>query len=71
MKYLNLSDGLVFGLPGQHIAFERFVFPGGEPHIKLKSHFATAQDVTISTRVNNSDDFITLLLATDALYQSG
>jgi ribose-phosphate pyrophosphokinase len=71
MRYLNLTLGFTpFGLPGQWINHEQFVFPGGEPHVKLLDSFNKPQDVMITTRVNNSEDFMKLCIATEALYQS-
>jgi ribose-phosphate pyrophosphokinase len=71
MKYLNLSKGLTLGHFTQQIVFEKFVFPGGEPHIKIISKFGELVDVTVSSRLSNSDDVITLHIALDALFNSG
>lgn len=73
MKYLNLSEGFnpYNSMPGEEIAFNSFIFSGGEPHIKIISSFNEKVDITITTRLSTSDDFIMLLLATDVLYQSG
>ena len=65
MKYLNLDQQ--FSPFGKSIAFESFVFNGGEPHIKISEAVAAKNEVTITTRVRSFNDFGLLLIATDAL----
>ena len=72
MKILNLSKDLK--IPGENaIAFESFIFNGGEPHIKLQLEkpIDPKEEIFIIQRIQNSDDFILLLLATDALQRTG
>lgn len=42
-------------------------FAGGENHIKILTHFTEEDKVQINTRLNSSDDLMTLCLAVDAL----
>lgn len=68
---LNLSEGLEF-FPKSNLNFEKFKFPGGEVHIKfsINENIVSPEDtntVLISSRLNNSDDLMTLALAVDAL----
>jgi len=51
----------------KNIAFEQFIFSGGEPHIKIQSDFHTDKSVTITHRLNSFNDVGLLLLAVDAL----
>ncbi|QJD97786.1 ribose-phosphate pyrophosphokinase [Mucilaginibacter robiniae] len=69
MKTLNLSTGFkpIIVEKGE-LESHSFIFSGGEVHIKLKE---VAEDVLITTRLNNSDDVMKLLLAVDALRRSG
>lgn len=71
MKILNLSKDLK--IPSDHIAFESFIFNGGEPHIKLhvEQPIDPKEEILIVQRIQNSDDFLFLLLATDALQRIG
>lgn len=73
MKLLNLSENFEIPL-GENIAFDQFVFHGGEPHIKLQlSEPAAVVDDSclISHRVRSAEDFMTLLMATDAVRRAG
>ena len=69
MKVLNLSNGFnPFQSSTEEIESKSFLFSGGEVHIKLQG---SADDVLISTRLNDSNDVMKLLLAVDALRRSG
>ncbi len=64
MLYLHLDSS--FTPYGNTIAFESFVFNGGEPHIKiLESNLE--EKITITHRINSFNDLGLLLVATDAL----
>ncbi|NAS30030.1 ribose-phosphate diphosphokinase [Flavobacteriaceae bacterium R38] len=68
MKYLHLDNS--FTPYGKSIAFESFVFSGGEPHIKvLETNIG--ETVMITHRINSFNDLGLLLVATDALRRSG
>lgn len=73
MKILNLDPD--FQIPAaDSIGFETFTFHGGEPHLKLHLppvSFYTEEEVLIVQRICRSDDFMLLLLATDALRRTG
>lgn len=75
MMYLNLTDGFNphNALKTNTIKHEKFFFSGGEPHIKIDSDYAYAhlEDVTVTSRLNNMDDFMLLMVALDALYSIG
>jgi ribose-phosphate pyrophosphokinase len=64
MKYLHLDPS--FTPNEKSIAFESFIFNGGEPHIKITDS-NIGNEVTITHRVNSFNDFGLLLIATDAL----
>ncbi len=69
MKTLNLSTGFKpITTEAGELESQSFVFSGGEVHIKLSE---VAEEVLITTRLNNSDDVMKLLLAVDALRRSG
>ncbi|MDN5288129.1 MAG: hypothetical protein JWR38_4403 [Mucilaginibacter sp.] len=69
MKTLNLTSGFTpFQNIYEEIEGQSFLFSGGEVHIKLKDN---ASEVLITSRLNNSDDIMKLLLAVDALRRSG
>jgi ribose-phosphate pyrophosphokinase len=57
------------GLP--LIAFETFVFPGGEPHLKIRSDLDPAHPVHISHRIRTFGDLGLLCLAVDTLRRMG
>ncbi|MDY8137760.1 ribose-phosphate diphosphokinase [Aquimarina sp. 2201CG5-10] len=64
MNYLHLDP--TFRLFKESIAFESFVFNGGEPHIKILEK-SVGEEVTITHRINSFNDLGLLLIATDAL----
>lgn len=66
MNLLNLDSRFnpVKGIP---VNFEKFVFSGGEPHIKIQPGFDTEQPVLITTRIRTFEDMGFLMLAVDAL----
>ena len=53
------------------IPFEGFVFPGGEPHLRIQGPIDPQQLIRISHRVRSFADMGTLLLAVDALRRLG
>jgi ribose-phosphate pyrophosphokinase len=68
MILLNLDKN--FAPFGQGIEFQSFEFPSGcEPHIKL-APLGNADKAKITCRLRNGNDFLRLLLATDALRRS-
>ena len=69
MKYLNLDSS--FAPFGKSIAFESFVFHGGEPHIRIQEALSSDDEVTITTRIHNFNNVGLLLIATDALRRMG
>ncbi len=73
MKYLNLTKGFnPFNADLEDsIKFESFYFSGGEPHIKIISNFDNLTDVIVTCRLNNMNDVGMLMVATEALRQTG
>jgi ribose-phosphate pyrophosphokinase len=72
MKILNLSSGFQTPPQIEAIPFEAFIFNGGEPHIKLGTlPNDKDEEILIAQRVTNSEAFMQLLLATDALRSVG
>lgn len=67
MQYLHLDKN--FTPYGTSIAYESFVFNGGEPHIKIIA--PVEEEVMITQRVNSFNDLGLVLLATDALRRMG
>lgn len=70
MFYLNLTKGFTpFRTihSGSIIDHEVFIFAGGEPHVKLKLPFAMIDEVRVTSRVRNMQEFMILILALDAL----
>jgi ribose-phosphate pyrophosphokinase len=67
MKTLNLDKTFNPFPESDSINFEAFTFAGGEPHIKIKADFDTAQPVMISHRLNSFNDLGLLCVAVDAL----
>lgn len=65
MKYLNLDPQ--FQPLGPSIDFERFIFHGGEPHIKILEQLTAEDEITITTRIKSFNELGMLLMATDAL----
>ncbi|WP_130734947.1 ribose-phosphate diphosphokinase [Flavobacterium sp. J27] len=53
------------------IAFQSFVFSGGEPHIKITADFSTTQTVCVTHRLNSFADLGLFCLAIDALRRMG
>lgn len=68
MRYLHLDPD--FTPLGASIAYDFFVFNGGEPHIKIKEEILT-EKITITHRINSFNDFGLLLVATDAVRRMG
>lgn len=66
MYLLNL-DSRFNPVKGNVINFEKFVFSGGEPHIKIQPGFDMSQPVLITTRIRSFEDMGFLVLAVDAL----
>lgn len=76
MKYLNLTEGFNPYNSGviDTIKYEKFFFNGGEPHIKINEDvfpLDELEDVTITSRLTSMNEFMMLLVATDALARSG
>ncbi len=72
MKILNLSTSFQIPAHFEAIGFESFTFNGGEPHIKLgKLPSDKNEEILIAQRATNSEAFMQLLLATDALRRAG
>lgn len=59
MKTLNLFEA------NSSVEFKKFA--GGECHLKLLEQYGSDDKVRINTRLNSSDDIMTLCLAVDAL----
>ncbi|MBK7130428.1 MAG: ribose-phosphate pyrophosphokinase [Crocinitomicaceae bacterium] len=66
MKTLNLDSNFK-PQQGQEISFQQFLFPGGEPHIRITSDLAAGSSVTLTHRINSFNDLGLLCLAADAL----
>ncbi|CAM1343723.1 ribose-phosphate diphosphokinase [Tenacibaculum amylolyticum] len=66
---LNL-DPTFTPLGDNQIEFEKFVFSGGEPHIKLTTLVEEGEKVMITTRIRSFNDFGFLACAVDALRRS-
>jgi len=70
MKILNLSEGFdpFQTSPTEVMSREIFTFSGGEPHIKLHANcFDLKEDIVITHRIRNFNDFGLLAVAVDAL----
>lgn len=66
MKIINLDTE--FQPFGKGIEYDKFVFPGGEPHIRIHSgELKQGEEVLITCRVRKFEDFALVLLANDAL----
>lgn len=65
--YLNLTDGFnpLMAEDKDIIKFENFIFPGGEPHIKLRNQISNSIIITI--QLNKFEDVGLLLMAVNAL----
>lgn len=72
MLTLHLSPGFT-PTDATPIPHKAFIFNGGEPHIKLEMSKSVdpSEPVLITQRVTSSNDFMLLLLATDALRRAG
>ncbi len=73
MKYLNLTKGFnpYNADESELIKFESFFFNGGEPHIKLNVNTITEDYIMVTSRLTSMNDFMMLMIATEALTQSG
>lgn len=47
--------------------YKAWKFPGGEIHFKLKTSYYDCNEFNIITRINNSDDFMLMLIAIDTI----
>jgi ribose-phosphate pyrophosphokinase len=56
---------------GDEITFERFVFTGGEPHLKINVAFEIDSIVCITTRINTFEEVGFICIAVDALRRMG
>lgn len=66
MNVLNLDPDFQ-PANGNTLSFEKFVFSGGEPHIKIQPDLDSQQPVMITTRLRNFEALGFLILAVDAL----
>lgn len=72
MKILNLSSDFQLPAQSEAVGFNAFTFNGGEPHIKLASlPTDKTAEILLIQRVVDSETFMLLLLATDALRRAG
>lgn len=69
MKYLHLDKQ--FEPFGKSIAFDSFIFSGGEPHIIIKEALQETDQVMITCRPRSFSDFGSMLLAVDAIKRFG
>ncbi len=68
---LNLDPNfLPYGNANQ-VAYQSFVFAGGEPHIKLLTDLGGVKELTISQRIGSFNDMGLLLMAVDAVRRAG
>lgn len=71
MDYLHLDEAFCAALQPA-VAYTAHRFPGGEPHIKLQvPGYQKGAELTITTRLKDSEAVISLLLATDAARRAG
>lgn len=68
--YLNLDKNFS-PFNGEEIDFERFVFAGGEPHLKINPAFEINAIVCITTRINSFEEIGFICIAVDALRRMG
>jgi len=68
---LNLDSQFKPYKSKKEILFKQFVFPGGEPHIKIEESTILSDEVTITHRVDNFNKIGEILLANDALHRMG
>lgn len=71
MFLLNLHPNFSPLGKNNEIAFESFVFSGGEPHIKITNAFDFSELVTVTHRLNSFNDLGLFCLAIDALRRMG
>lgn len=67
---LNL-DANFKPIEGVEIQYEKFIFSGGEPHIKITSDFDLSIPITITHRINSFNELGLLCMAVDALRRMG
>lgn len=72
MLTLKLHDDIpVFPDKYKYITCHKFIFPGGEPHIKIDFDSNDIQPVLIQAMLKDSESLVWLFLATNALRQAG
>ncbi len=73
MKIMHLNLDTAFQPFGteNNIDYEKFIFSGGEPHLKIKTDLTTVDLVKITHRVNSFHEMGLLLLAIDAIKRAG
>lgn len=69
--FIHLDPQFQPNTSGISIAFESFVFAGGEPHIKILSDIPQDEKVIITTRIHSFNDLGLLLVCEDALRRKG
>lgn len=69
--FIHLDTQFQPNTSGTSIAFESFVFAGGEPHIKILSDIPQDEKVVITTRIHSFNDLGLLLVCADALKRKG
>lgn len=62
---------IITNLNLQEVKFKTWKFPGGEIGVKIDKSTLKTSQIIITTRLSNSDDIMTLLMATDALKRLG
>ncbi|WP_437823065.1 ribose-phosphate diphosphokinase [Tenacibaculum mesophilum] len=68
---LNLDKSFTPYGTENNVDYNFFTFSGGEPHIKIISELENVSEVTITHRIQSFNDIGTLLLATNALKNTG
>ena len=69
---INLTEGVI-----ETPEYNAFVFHGGEVHFKFKNkefyreHVLTSDEITITTRIHNSNELMLLILVVDMLRKDG
>lgn len=75
MKYLNLTEGFnPFNSSLENtLKYDYFVFPGGEPHIKIEDNYSQGSSIEtmVTIRIKSFEDVGKLMVAIGALYQIG
>jgi ribose-phosphate pyrophosphokinase len=66
MLTLNLDPNFK-PVAGEEIAFESFIFSGGEPHIKINPNYNFKEGVIVTQRLKSFNDLGLLCVAVDAL----